>query len=204
MSASIFLMFSHGLHSLTRKLAIEMLVVGLSSAVLLTIPPPLTQPVASSAQIGGGQLGVEGGPTADATNAKIKEFMVRVALSHVASLRPAAPAAGAAIAEPSGPTIPTSIPSLSRAAVAPRASEPGVRMVHIAAKVPPAPRPTLATVEPAVDAAPAGVKPPPPVQQAMIFVTDAWRSVPNTGTFVAENIVSVGNALSSLAKKLSL
>jgi len=36
----------------------------------------------------------------------------------------------------------------------------------------------------------------------MIFATDAWRSVPNTGTFIALNIVSVGNALSSFAKKL--
>lgn len=182
MSASIFRRVRYGLHSLTRKLAIEMLVVGLSTAVLLTIPPPLTQSVASPAQIGGGRLGVERGPTADATNAKIKEFMVRVALSHVASLRPAAPAAWAAIAGPSGPTIPTTVPSQSRAAVAPR--------------------PTLATVEPAADAAPAAMKPRPPVQRAMISVTDAWRSAPNTGAFVAENIVSVGNAISSLAKKL--
>ncbi len=202
MSAPIFPRVSYGLHSLTRKLAIEMLVVGLSGAVLLTIPPPLTRPVASSAQVGGGRLGFNGEPTADAANAKIKEFMVRVALSHVASLRPAAPAAGAAIAEPGGPTVPTSVPSLSRAAVAPRASEPGDRTAHIAAKVPPASRPTLGTVEPAADSAPAGMKSRPPVQQAMIFVTDAWRSVPDGGAIVAENVVSVGNALNSLAKKL--
>jgi hypothetical protein len=75
-------------------------------------------------------------------------------------------------------------------------------MVHIPVKVSPAPRPTLTTVEPAMDAASEEVKPWPPVQQAMIFATGAWRSVPHTGAFVAENFVSVGNALSSLAKKL--
>jgi hypothetical protein len=203
MSASISRMVRHGLHSLTRKLTIEVLAASLPIVMLLAAPPPsLTKPVTSSPQSGGGQLSIEGVPMADATNANIKEFTERVALSYVASLQPVAASVAAAVVEPSGPTIPTSVPSLSRAAVAPRATKPGFRMVHIAAKVPPAPRPTLATVEPAVNAAPEEVKPRPPIQQAMIFATDAWRSVPNTGTFVAENIVSVGNALSSLAKKL--
>jgi hypothetical protein len=177
MSASISLVVRYGLQSLTRKLVIEALAVSLPIIVALTVPPSLTKPVASSSQSGGRQLGFEGGPAEDPTKAKIKEFMVRVALSHVGSLRPAAPAAAAAIAVPSGPATSTSIPSLSESAIAPGPSEPGFRM-HIAAKAPPARRATLETVEPAVDAAQA-------------------RETPR-----AENIVCVGNALCTIAKKL--
>ncbi len=178
MNASISLMVRYGLQSITRKLAIEVLAATLPIIVALTVPPTLTKPVQSSSQSSGGQLGFEGGPAAGPAKAKIKEFMMRVALSHVASPRPAAPADAATITVPSGPASPTSIPSLSGSAIAPRASEPGFGMAHIAAKAPPAPRATLETVEPAADAAPAREKPR------------------------AENIVCVGNALITLAEKL--
>jgi hypothetical protein len=177
MSASISPTVRYGLHSLTRKLAIEALAVSLPIVVALTVPPTLTTPVASSSQSKGGQLGFENGPAAGQTNARIKEFMMRVALSHVASLKPTAPAAAAAMTAPSGPTTLTSIPSLS-GGVAPGVSAPGFRMAHIAARVQPAPGATLETAGPAVDAAQAREKPR------------------------AENIVAVGNALSAIAKKL--
>jgi len=202
MSASISQMVRYGLHSATRKLAIEALAASLPMVILLTVPPSLTKPVASFPQSGGGQLGVKVGPAAGATNANIKEFTERVALSYVASLTPAAASSAAAVAEPSGRTTLKSSPSVSRAAVAPRASDPEVRVAPIAAKVLAAPHPTLETAEPEAAASLALARHPLPVRQAMILVADAWRSVPNTGAFVAENIVSVGNALSSLAKNL--
>jgi hypothetical protein len=178
MCASISLMVRYGLHSLTRKLAIEGLAVSLPIIVALTIPPTLTKPVASFSQTSGRQSGFEGGPAADQTNAEIKEFMTLVALSHAASLKPTAPAAAVGITVPSGPATLTSVPALSRAAVTPGASEPRFRMAHIAERGLPAPRATLETVEPAVDAAQA-------------------REEPR-----AENIVSVSDATSSIAKKL--
>jgi hypothetical protein len=177
MSASLSQIVRHGLHSLTRKLAIEVLAVSLPIVVALMVPPTLAKPVAAAPQSSGGQLGLEGRPAADEENAKIKEFMMRVALSHAVSLRPAAPAA-TATAMHHGPTAVTSVPSLSRAAVAPGASGPGAPMAHIADSVLPAPRTTLETAEPVVDAAQARAKPQ------------------------AEDIVSISDATRSIAKKL--
>jgi hypothetical protein len=133
----------------------------------------------------------------------IKEFIERVALSHVASLKPAAPAASA-MGEPSGSMTPTAVSFQSRAAAAPGLSKPQVRLAHLAASASEvlSPQSPLATIDAtAVVAAPVRVKRLPPLQRAMRFVTDVWDSVPNTGTLVDEDVISVGDA-TSLAKKL--
>jgi hypothetical protein len=202
MSASISGIVRRGLHSPMRKLAIEMLALGLPILVLLAVHPSLTNPATSPPHGGGGQSSIEDAPMADVTNAKLKQFAERVALSYVVSLQPVVASVATAVVEPSSPAIQRSAPTSSRPVIALRAVKQGARTAHIAAKVTPAPRPTLATVEPAVDVAPEEVKPQLPTQQAMNFATGAWRSVPNSGGFVALNFVSVGNALSSLAKKL--
>lgn len=78
-------------------------------------------------------------------------------------------------------------------------------MAHLAASASEvlSPRSPLGTIDAtAVVAAPVRVKRLPSLQHAMRFVTDVWDSVPNTGTLVDEDVISVGDALTSLAKRL--
>jgi hypothetical protein len=201
---SISLMIRSGLNAVTHKLAKEALVSSLSAILVMTIFSSVARPGAPSRPTEGRQSGIESGLSSGATNAAIKEFMERVALSHVASLKPAAPAASA-IGEPSGPMTPTAVSFQSPAAPAPGLSKPQVRLAHLAASASEVlpPQSPLATIDAtAVVAAPVRVKRLPPLQHAMRFVTDVWDSVPNTGTLVDEDVISVGDALTSLAKKL--
>jgi hypothetical protein len=113
MSASFSLMLPYGLHTLTRKLAIELLAVSLPIVVALTAHPAFTKPIAPSPQSSAARA------VADPTNAKVKEFMIRVALSHVVSLNPTAAEASATVVVPNARTTSASLPALPRPAVAP-------------------------------------------------------------------------------------
>jgi hypothetical protein len=199
---SILLNVRNGLRSMSRKLVIEAIVSSLSTAIVLTTFSFATRPVSRALHGEGRQPGTESSPVDDATNAAVKEFMERVALSHVVSLKPPASATEAAVFDPSRPTTPASIPARSRAAVAHDIKAPRVRSAHVAASILPPPRPTVATVDDAIEGAPEEMRQLLPLREAVHFATDSWRAVPDIGAFFAKNVDFAGDAAISLAKKL--
>ena len=195
MTARMFARFRR--RTLTRKFAIELWVVGLASAILLAIALALNGTADSAAETVGA-AGVDGGRLARAENPELKNFMERVALASTS--QPAAATTRLLSPPSSAANSGESVPALSRAAVAPRAGEAKAHAARVASALPP-PRPALiASASPALAgaAAPAKVPPTPPADVA------PWRLVKDTGAFAVANLVSVGNSLSSLAKKFSL
>ena len=184
MTARMFGKFRPRRRTLTRKLTIELWVVGLASAILLALALALNA-TAESASETMGAAGVEGGRHDAATNPELKDFMERAAFA--AAVRPAAPTARDSNPPELAPSAPRSVPAFSRAAVAPRASDPKAHATRVASATLPPPRPVLA--------APAST---PPTDVA------PWRLVRETGASAVANLVSVSNSLSSLAKKFSL
>ena len=189
MTARIFAKFRPRRRMLTRKLTIELWVVGLASAILLALALALNATADPPAETVGA-AGADGRPAA-AMNPELKDFIERAAFA--AATRPAASTARELTPQESASSAPPSAPALSRAAVAPRAGEPRAHAKRVASAILPPPHSALVA-----RASPATVPPLPPVD------VTPWRLVKDTGAFAAANLVSVGNSLSSLAKKLSL
>ena len=120
MTARIFPKFRPRRRVLTRKLALEFWIVGIASAILLAIAVGLQGAGSSAAE----DLGAakESGRLDRLTNREVKDFRVRAALASAASLTPTAASLGMSPSKDPG-TAPTSVPALSRAAVAPRAPQ---------------------------------------------------------------------------------
>ena len=133
--------------------------------------------------------------------------MERVGLSHVAALRaPSAAASQPANFAMSEPTTAAAVPLPPRPAAAPRRDRPGSSKVHVAASVPKVPLPPaqeqLTTIEPAVASAPVKAELLPPVQYAMRLVANLGGMISTSETRVVESVASMGDGLTSLAKKL--
>jgi hypothetical protein len=132
--------------------------------------------------------------------------MERVALSHVATLRaPPAAASQPANVAMSEPTTAAAVPLPTRPAAAPRRDRPGSSKVHVAASVPkvlPPAQEQLTTIEPAVASAPVKAELLPPVQYAMRLVANLGGIISTSETRVVESVASMGDGLTSLAKKL--
>ncbi len=190
MTTRIFPNFRPRRRMLTRKLAIELWVVSLASAILLAIALALN---------GAGDSGaaVERGRVAQPASLELKDFMERAALKSAAVPVAAAPATDLS---PSGglATAPRNVPALSRAAVAPRAAQPKAQAARVASAIPPLPRPAYAASGPAQEKAQA-----PALRTAMLD-DGPWRLVQDTGASAVAHLVFVGNSLTSLAKKLPL
>jgi hypothetical protein len=203
---TIPLIIRNGLHALTRKFA-EILVSSLATVLVMALFPYTTKPTPPIARDDGdGRLSsIDGGPAREQTSETLADFMERVALSHVAALRapPAAASQPANVA--SEPTTAAVVPLPPRPAAAPRRDRPGSSKVHVAASVPkvlpPAQEP-LTTIEPAVASAPVKAEPLPPLQYAMGLVANLGGMISTSETRVVESVASMGDGLTSLAKKL--
>jgi hypothetical protein len=199
--APIYLMIRNGFNALTRKLVPEVLVSGLATLLVMALFSNVMKaaPPSSRADRSGfdGQL-------AAATSQTTADFMQRVALSHVAGLKPP-PATMASADATSEPATAAAAPLPPRLAAAPGHDKPRAAVVHVAASMPevlPPPRPPLATIEPAVVSEPAKTEPLRPLRYGMRFVTRLVDFVPASGTRVVEEMASIGGALTSFAKKL--
>jgi hypothetical protein len=212
----ISLMIRDGLHALTRKFA-EILVSSLATLLVMAIFPYLAKPAPPVAPDAGRPSSINAGPeTSDA----LADFMERVALSHVAALRaPAEPASEPANGAASEPTTAAVTSSPLRPANAPRHDRPMSSKVHAAASVPKVPVPATpppAPIEPAaasspvkaeaippvVESAPVKAEPLPPLQFGMHLVSSLGDIISASEKRVVESVASVGDTLTSFAKKL--
>ena len=204
MKVTIPLIIRNGLHALTRKFA-EILVSSLATVLVMALFPYTTKPTPPIARDDGRLSSIDGGPAREQTSEALADFMERVALSHVAALRapPAAASQPANVA--SEPTTAAVVPLPPRPAAAPRRDRPGSSKVHVAASVPkvlPPAQEQLTTIEPAVASAPVKAELLPPVQYAMGLVANLGGMISTSETRVVESVASMGDGLTSLAKKL--
>jgi len=199
------LIIRNGLLTLTRKFA-EILVSSLATVLVMALFPYATKPIPPFARDDGRLSSIDGGPAREQTREALADFMERVALSHVAALR----ASLAAASQPanvamSEPTTAAAVPLPPRPAAAPRRDRPGSSKVHVAASVPkvlPPAQEQLTTIEPAVASAPVKAELLPPVQYAMRLVANLGGMISTSETRVVESVASMGDGLTSLAKKL--
>jgi hypothetical protein len=201
---TIPLIIRNGLHALTRKFA-EILVSSLATVLVMALFPYTTKPTPPIARDDGRLSSIDGGPAREQTSETLADFMERVALSHVAALRapPAAASQPANVA--SEPTTAAVVPLPPRPAAAPRRDRPGSSKVHVAASVPkvlPPVQEPLATIEPTVASAPVKAEPLPPLQYGMRLVANLGGIISASETRVVESVASMGDGLTSLAKKL--
>jgi hypothetical protein len=139
------------------------------------------------------------------TREPLAHFLERVALTHVAALKEPAKAAkqtaNSAAEEPkSAPTVPLPPP---RRSATPR-QEPGSskpHLAHSAAKTLPS-QPPPPPIVPAVASEPAEEKPFLPLQYGMRLATNLQNIISASNSFVVAIAASMGDALTSVAKKL--
>jgi hypothetical protein len=198
------LIIRNGLLTLTRKFA-EILVSSLATVLVMALFPYTTKPTPPIARDDGRLSSFDGGPAREQASETLADFMERVALSHVAALRapPAAASQPANVA--SEPTTAAVVPLPPRPAAAPRRDRPGSSKVHVAASVPkvlPPVQEPLATIEPTVASAPVKAELLPPLQYAMGLVANLGGMISTSETRVVESVASMGDGLTSLAKKL--
>ena len=174
--------------TLTRKLTIELWVVGLASAILLALAIALNGAADSAADTVGAS-GPEGSLARGDEPRSSKAFMERAAFASAS--RPAPAAVRDSALPELAPSAPRSVPALSRAAAAPKANEQKPHATRVASAILPAP-----------GASP--VAPPASVQRTSPAEGAPWRLLTDTGAFAVANLAVVGNSLSSLAKKFSL
>jgi hypothetical protein len=213
------LMIRNGLHALTRKF-VGALVSSLATVLIMAIFPYLTKPTPPVAPDAGRLSSIEAGPVEEESNDALADFMERVALSHVAALRvpPAAasePANGAASETRAAAVTPSPL----RQATAPRHDRTSSSKVHTTASIPKVPQPAApppATIEPAaaaspvkdeaippvVESAPVKAEPLPPLQFGMHLVSSLGDTISASEKRVVESVASVGDTLTSFAKKL--
>ena len=205
MQVPISLIIRNGLLTLTRKFA-EILVSSLATVLVMALFPYATKPIPPFARDDGRLSSIDGGPAREQTSEALADFMERVALSHVAALRaPPAAASQPTNVAMSEPTTAAAVSLPPRPAAARRRDRLGSSKVHVAASVPkvlpPAQEP-LATIEPAVASAPVKAEPLPPVQYGMRLVANLGGMISTSETRVVESLASIGDVLTSLAKKL--
>src|ERR1700730_35174 len=199
------LVIRNGMLALTRKFA-DILVSSLATVLVMALFHNATKPIPPFARDDGRLSSIDGGPAREQTSEALADFMERVALSHVAGLRaPPAAARQPTNVAMSEPTPAAAVPLPPRPAAAPRRDRPGSSKVHVSASVPkdlpPAQEPR-ATIEPAVASAPVKAELLPPVQYAMRLVANLGGMISTSETRVVESVASMGDGLTSLAKKL--
>lgn len=205
------MMIRNRLHALTRKLMTEVLFSSLATLLTMAIMSQVTKPVSPAAQAGEqltSQLASSAGeaPSRDTSEATA-DFMQRVALSHVASLRaPHAAESQASRVAANEPVAAAAVPLPPRPPATPRHDRLGSSKAHLAANAPKAPQalpPAPAVViEPASESAPAKAQLIPPLDYGMHLVTNLGTIVTASETRVIEGMATVGDTLTSIVKKL--
>lgn len=211
MQVPISPMILRGLHALTWKFATEVLVSSLATLLVMAVFSHVTKPASPMARDDGRLTSLEGRPAAGKTSESSEtadDFVERVALSHIASLKaPASQTAIVAVAA-SEPAAEAGAPLPPRLPATLRHDRPSASKVHVAASVPKVlPPPPPATIEPPIAvAAPAPVlvkaEPLPPLQYGMRLVSNIGTIISVSQTRVVQSVASVGDTLTSLAKKL--
>jgi hypothetical protein len=199
-------------HALLRKLIPQVIVSTFATILVSTILPAVTNTAHSVAPEGARSLTPKGEPTynygelatLDARE-PLADFLERVALTHVAALKePAAAAkqtASSAAEEPKSATTVHLLPP--RRSATPR-QEPGSskpHLAHSAAKTLPS-QPPLPPIIPAVASEPAEEKPFLPLQYGMKLAANVQNIISASNSFVVAVASSMGDALTSVAKKL--
>jgi hypothetical protein len=200
------------MQALVRKLIPQVIISTVATVLVSTILPavwntaPSVTPDSARPRAPNGESTYNNGELAilDARE-PLTDFLERVALTHVVALKePAAAAkrtASSAAEEPKSATT-VHLPPPRRSAM-PR-KEPGSgkpHMAHSAAKTLPAPPPLPPTV-PAVASEPAEKKPFLPLEYGMRFATNLEDIVSASNSFVVAIAASMGDALTTVAKKL--
>ena len=108
----------------TLNAAMGLLFAGLATVLILAGLAFSPAPNVAHARSESERLANDRGDVADAENARIKSFMERIALSHVANTWGSASLVAAADADKSGPPVSTLDPASPRQALASRAGEP--------------------------------------------------------------------------------
>ena len=108
----------------TLNAAMGLLFGGLATVLILAGLAFSPVPKAAHGRSESERLADERGDVADAENARIKKFMERIALSHVAIVWNSTSVVAAADADKSGPPVSTLDPASPRQALASRAGEP--------------------------------------------------------------------------------
>ncbi len=168
------------------KLVTEVLISSLATLLVMAVFSHMTKPTLPVAQDGVRLTSSEQQPVVGETSESsetVDDFLQRVALSHVASLKaPASRAASVAASEPKTdePSSDTGVPFSTRPAAASRHDRPSASKVHVAAIVPKVQPPVtpLATIVPAATAAPVIAEPQPPIVAATPVKAEPPRQRP--------------------------
>jgi hypothetical protein len=210
MQVPISQMVRKWMHAVTRKFVTEILVSSLATLLVMTFFPNLTKPAYLFTRDDTLLTSTGKSLAAGESSDTLDDFMERVALSHISSLKtPPVAASQESIVAVNEPTTDTGAP-LPPLAAAPRHERASSSKLHVAAnvsKVLPPVQPPVATIEPPVVSAPVNVasvpmkaEPLPPLQYGMHLVADLGNIISVSETRVVESVASVGDALTSLAK----
>jgi hypothetical protein len=214
---SISKMILDMMQALLRKLIPQVIISTLATVLVSTILSPVTNTAPSVRPDSARSLARNGEATYNhgelatlEAREPLADFLERVALTHVAALKePAAAArqtAGSTAEEPkNATTVPLPPPRWS---ATPR-EEPGSSKPHLAQSAaktlppqPPIPPIVPAPIIPAVAAEPAEKKTFVPFQYGMRLVANLQNIVSASNSFVVAIAVSMGDGLTSVAKKL--
>ncbi len=200
MQAPISLLIRNGLRTRTRKL------VGASLATLVAVVIlcDLAKRAPSFAPVDERIFSADRGPAGEETSDATADFLEGVALSHVASLKAAAPGQATVVAAGAPPAfavfpLPPRRPTASQ-------DHPHASKERVAVNAPigpsPAQQPPAATSESAVVPAPVAAERFNPLQYGTRLVASFGDIVAASDKRVVEGVGSVSDALASLVKKL--
>jgi hypothetical protein len=197
-------------HTLVRKLIPQVIISTFATVLVSTILPAVTNSTPSVTPDSARSLAQKGESTynygelatLDARE-PLADFLERVALTHVAALKEPAKAAkqtaNSAAEEPKSATTVHLPPPRRSSRQEPASSKQ--RLAHSAAKTLP-PQPPLPPIVPAVASEPAEEKPFLPLQYGMRLATNLQNIISASNSFVVAIAASMGDALTSVAKKL--
>jgi hypothetical protein len=206
----IYQMIRNGMHALLGNLVPQVIistVATLTTPLVTSIFPLVTHSAPPLALDDASVPSIHRGPAGADTGEPVADFMERVALSHVAALRePPVEANQADIVAvneaTNAPAVPLPPP---RPAAAPRHQEPNSGKVHVAGTAPRVlqlQQPPLPAIEPAAASASAEEKPFLPLRYGMRLATNLGNIISASDTIVVAIVASMGDALTSVAKKL--
>ena len=204
------------IHALTRKFVTEILVSSLATLVVMALFPNLTKPVYLFSQDGAQITSSHKGLAKEDSSTSLDDFLERVALSHISGPKASQQVESQeAIAAVNEPATDMEAPLPPSPAAASRRERTGskVRAAANTAKIVPAPQ--VAMAEPAAGQVPAVLEPavaPAPVKAEVLLVAPlqyGMHLVSNLGTIISvsqthvvQSVATVGDTLTSLAKKL--